>query len=135
VARITHGHYQTSTLFSGMRWNGPCTPGVFDGPMIVEGVTAGSEAERAGLQTGDTILEINGKTVGQESAQDVEALNSGETIAVKIHIRSGSDRELKWKVGSREEVAYYLKDLESVTAEQRARRAAWLKGESQASAH
>jgi predicted metalloprotease with PDZ domain len=106
----------------------------FDGPMIVEGVTAGSDAERAGLQTGDTILEINGKTVGEESAQDVAALNSGDTIIVKIHTPSG-ERELKWKVGSREEVAYYLKDLESVSAEQRARRAAWLKGEAQAGTH
>ena len=63
------------------------------------------------------------------------ALNSGDTIIVKSHTRSGIDRELKWKVGSREEVAYYVKDLESVTAEQRARRAAWLKGEAQANTH
>ena len=33
----------------------------FDGPPIVAAVTAGSDAERAGLQVGDTILEINGK--------------------------------------------------------------------------
>jgi len=98
-------------------------------------VTAGSEAERAGLQSDDTILEINGKTVGEESAQDVAALNSGDTITVKIHTRSGGERELKWKVGSREEVAYRLSDLESVTAEQRARRAAWLKGEAQPNTH
>ena len=44
----------------------------------------------------------------------------------------GGERELKWKVGSREEVVYDVKDLEKVTAGQRARRAAWLKGEAQA---
>jgi hypothetical protein len=38
---------------------------------------------------------------------------------------------LKWKVGSREEISYQIKDLDNVTAEQQARRAAWLKGEAQ----
>ncbi len=43
----------------------------FDGPMAVAAVTAGSEAERAGLQTGDTILEINGKAAGQKSSDEM----------------------------------------------------------------
>ena len=32
-ARIPHGHYQTSTLISGLRLEGPCAPWVFGGPM------------------------------------------------------------------------------------------------------
>jgi predicted metalloprotease with PDZ domain len=103
----------------------------FDSPMVVAAVTAGGEAERAGLQAGDTILEINGKTTGQESSQEMARLTPGDTIAVKIHARRGGDRELKWKVGSREEISYELKDMENVTAQQRARRAAWLKGEAE----
>jgi hypothetical protein len=50
---------------------------------------------------------------------------------VKIRTRRGGERELKWKVGSREEISYALKDTENVTGEQRMRRAAWLKGEAQ----
>jgi len=103
----------------------------FDGPMTVAAVTAGSEAEHAGLQAGDTVLEINGKTAGQESSQEIARLIPGDTITVKIHARRGGDRELKWKVGSRDEVSYDLKDVESITAEQLARRTAWLKGEAQ----
>jgi predicted metalloprotease with PDZ domain len=103
----------------------------FDGPMIVTTVTAGGEAERAGLQTGDTILEINGQTMGQESSQEIARLTAGDTITVKVRGRRGGDRELKWKVGSREEISYELKDLENVTAAQQARRAVWLKGEAQ----
>jgi predicted metalloprotease with PDZ domain len=102
----------------------------FDGPMTVAAVTAGSEAERAGLVAGDTILEINGKIAGQESSREIARLNPGDAIAVKIR-RRGAERELKWKVGSREEVSYELKDLSEVTAEQRARRTAWLKGEAE----
>jgi len=104
----------------------------FDGPMAVAAVTAGSEAERAGLQTGDTILEINGKAAGQESSDEMARFTAGDTITVKVRGRRGGERELKWKVGSREEISYEIKDTENVTAEQHARRAAWLKGEAQA---
>jgi predicted metalloprotease with PDZ domain len=103
----------------------------FDGPMAVSAVTAGSEAERVGLQTGDKILEINGKAAGQESSQEMAQFTAGETITVKVRSRHGGDRELTWKVGSREEISYDLENVENVTVEQRARRAAWLKGEAQ----
>jgi transposase len=33
LARIPHGHYQTSTLISGIRCTGPCAPWLFQGPM------------------------------------------------------------------------------------------------------
>ncbi len=103
----------------------------FDGPMTVSAVTSGSEAERAGMKVGDTILGINGKTAGAESSQDLAGLLAGAMVTVKVRGRRGGERELKWKVGSREEITYSLKDLDTVTTEQQARRAAWLKGEAQ----
>ena len=33
LARIPHGHYQTGTLISGIRLEGPCAPWLFEGPM------------------------------------------------------------------------------------------------------
>jgi transposase len=33
VGRIPWGNYQTSTLISGIRWDGPCAPWLFEGPM------------------------------------------------------------------------------------------------------
>jgi predicted metalloprotease with PDZ domain len=103
----------------------------FEGPMAVAAVTAGSEAERAGLQTGDMILEINGKAAGQDSSEEMARFTAGDTITVKVRGRRGGERELKWKVGSREEISYEIKDTDNVTAEQQARRVAWLKGEAQ----
>jgi len=44
-ARIPHGRYQTSTLISGIRLEGPCAPWLFEGPMdgemFLAWVTAG----------------------------------------------------------------------------------------------
>jgi len=103
----------------------------FDGPMAAAAVTAGSEAERAGLRVGDIILEINGRIAGQESSQDLVGLTAGDTITVKLRSRGSVERELKWKAGSHEEITYELKNMEKTNPEQMAHRAAWLKGEAQ----
>jgi predicted metalloprotease with PDZ domain len=98
--------------------------------MKVEAVTAGSEAERAGLEVGDTIVEIQGKPAGQDSREPLARLNPGDTIQLKVSRRHG-ERTLSWKAGSGQETTFQLKDVDTLTAEQRARRAAWLKGEAQ----
>ncbi len=103
----------------------------FDGPMTVGAVTPASDAEHAGLQVGDTIVELQGKPAGQESRDELLRLNPGDTLIVKVRSRRGTDRELKWKVGSRQEISYEVKDLDQITDQQRARRTAWLKGEVQ----
>jgi predicted metalloprotease with PDZ domain len=103
----------------------------FDGPMSVAAVTPGGAAEHAGLQVGDTIVELQGKPAGQESREVLVELNSGDTLAVKVRSRRSGERELKWKVGSRQEISYEIKDLDQVNSAQRERRAAWLKGEAQ----
>jgi predicted metalloprotease with PDZ domain len=103
----------------------------FDGPMTVTAVTAGSDAERAGLQVGEAILEINGKMAAQEFSEEIARLTPGGTIVLKVRGRRSGERELSWKAGSHEEKSYALKDMEKITAGQRARRAAWLKGEAE----
>jgi predicted metalloprotease with PDZ domain len=103
----------------------------FDGPMSVAAVAPGSAAEDAGLQVGDTIVELQSKPAGQESRQRLAELNSGDTIVVKVRSRRAGERELKWKVGSRQEISYEIKDLDHVTSAQRERRTAWLRGEAQ----
>ena len=104
----------------------------FDGPMSVVAVTPGGEAERAGLHVGDTLSEIQGKTAGEESQQILTRLKPGETITVKTKSRRG-EKELTWKVTGRDETAYEVRDLDQVVPEQRAHRAAWLRGEAETS--
>jgi len=103
----------------------------FDGPMTVVAVTPSSEAERAGLQVADAITELQGKPAAEDSQQQLSRLKPGDMISLKVRSRRGQERELQWKVGSREETSYQVKDLDTVSAEQRAHRAAWLKGEAE----
>jgi transposase len=57
VARIPHGHYQTSTLISGIRRNGPCAPWLFDGPMNGEMFLAWvTQGLAPTLQKGDLVI-------------------------------------------------------------------------------
>jgi len=103
----------------------------FDGPMAVVAVTAGSEAERAGLQVGEAITELQGKPAAEDSQQVLSRLKPGDSLQLKVRSRRGQERELQWKVGSREETSYQVKDLDTVSPEQRTHRAAWLKGEAE----
>jgi len=57
VARIPHGHYQTSTLISGIRLNGPCASWLFDGPMNGEMFLAWvTQGLAPTLQKGDLVI-------------------------------------------------------------------------------
>src|SRR5262249_1658251 len=103
----------------------------FDGPMSVISVDPGSEAQHVGLQAGDVIVELQGKPAGQESRQELVRLNPGDNLSMKVRSRRGAERELKWKVGSRQEISYELRNLDQITPAQRSRRAAWLKGEAE----
>jgi predicted metalloprotease with PDZ domain len=103
----------------------------FDGPLAVDALTPGSDAEQQGLRLGDIILEFQGKPVAEDFYQQLSRVAPGQAIALKVRSGRTGERELKWKMGSRQQVSYQLKDLDQITPEQRARRAAWLKGESQ----
>ena len=103
----------------------------FDGPLAVDALTPGSDAEQQGLRLGDVIVEFQGKPVAEDFYQQLSRVAPGQTIALKVRSGRTGEREFKWKMGSRQQVSYQLKDLDQITPEQQARRAAWLKGESQ----
>jgi predicted metalloprotease with PDZ domain len=102
----------------------------FDQSPSVLSVEGGSDAAKAGLAPGDTILEVNGHTAASDFESRMASLRPGDLLKLRVHNRRG-DRELQWKIGSREDSVWEVQDLDQVTEAQRARRAAWLKGEAQ----
>ncbi|HKS71682.1 MAG TPA: hypothetical protein VJQ82_00715, partial [Terriglobales bacterium] len=58
-------------------------------------------------------------------------LRAGDTIRLRIRNAHG-EREVHWKLDGKEQVEFRLEDVDNITPLQRACRAAWLKGESEA---
>jgi predicted metalloprotease with PDZ domain len=101
-----------------------------DAPPVVSWLDPDSAAARAGLLVDDLILEINGRVTSSDFRQQLAELQPGETL--RLLVRRGTvQREVAWKVGSHEDVEFEIKDLDQVTPQQKARRAAWLSGQDQ----
>jgi len=97
----------------------------FDQAPVVAEVQPRSEAERAGLKSQDQILQINGQRTGRDFEKQMGNLAPGETLTLLV-MREGAQHKLQWKLGSREQTIFQVADLPQVTAQQKARRAAWL---------
>jgi predicted metalloprotease with PDZ domain len=105
-----------------------------DMPPTVAWVSLGGEAERAGLRAGDLILEINGHSTESDVRRWLAQLQPGDTLRMWVRHRNG-DHDLRWKLGSREQFEFVLADVHNITPQQKARRDAWLGGESQGALH
>jgi predicted metalloprotease with PDZ domain len=102
----------------------------FDGAPVVVVVDAGSDAERAGLVSGDSILAINGKPP-EGGVEDVLANQRiGDTVRLRVSGRRGN-REIKFRLGSASQDEYQVMEDPDPSVAQRARQAAWLAGEDQ----
>jgi predicted metalloprotease with PDZ domain len=87
-----------------------------------------SNAYRAGLTSGDSILEINGRIAAADFEERLAQLRPGDTIRLRVRDRSG-ERDLHWKLDKREEVQFEVVEVPHASKEQKAQRAAWLKAE------
>jgi predicted metalloprotease with PDZ domain len=91
-------------------------------------VEPNSEAQRAGIVAGDRITAFNGVPADSFLDDELSRLSPGTTVRFQIENRRGK-REVSLRLGAREEQFYDLQDLPSVTPEQRAHRAAWIRGD------
>ncbi|MCC6364643.1 MAG: PDZ domain-containing protein, partial [Bryobacterales bacterium] len=66
---------------------------------LVGDVSPNSPAQRAGVQTGDIILEVNGKTVedSNQLRNGISMMRPGSTVQLKV-LRNGSERDLTAKL-------------------------------------
>jgi len=100
----------------------------FDTAPVVVAVAEGSDAAKAGLTAGDSILEINGRQASAEVADMIAGKQPGDNIKLRVQGRSGV-RDVKLKLGARREEDFKIVELENATPAQRARRVAWLASE------
>ena len=87
-----------------------------------------SEAQRAGVAAGDRISSVNGSPADSFLDERLSQMRPGSTVRLQIESRRGK-REITLRLGAREEQIYEVQDLPAVTAEQRAHRAAWIRGD------
>lgn len=90
----------------------------------------GSEAGRAGVEIGDRVIEVNGKTATAPLEDQFAKLREGAQVRIRMATRHGQ-REIKLKLTSRDQQVYILQDLLLITPEQRAHREAWIHGDNE----
>jgi predicted metalloprotease with PDZ domain len=102
----------------------------FNRPPIVVTVQPGSEAEQAGLKSGDELVSINGIAAGGDFERQIEAVGPGGILRLRVR-RNGAPLDLQWKLGAQRVKVYRLEDLPSITPQQKTARRQWLYGSSQ----
>lgn len=95
---------------------------------VVGEVEPGSGAYEAGLQAGDVVVAINGKPPSVTFESQLDAIEAGALLHLKV-VGAQGERDLAWKTGLRDEEYFSIEELPDATAEEIARRAAWLKAE------
>src|SRR5262249_46354342 len=88
----------------------------FGAPPVVVSVARGGEAERAGLSTGDLILEMNGHATARDFDADLARLRPGDMLRLQVKNAMGK-HELQWKIGASELMHFELNDMENVTSQ------------------
>jgi predicted metalloprotease with PDZ domain len=96
-------------------------------PEVVQ-VDPNSDAQRAGIAAGDRVIAIDGGPADASLDDQLLQMPPGTTVHLRIENRKGQ-RNVKLRLGVREQQTYELQDLPVVTAEQRAHRLAWLHGD------
>jgi predicted metalloprotease with PDZ domain len=100
---------------------------------IVTAVDAGGEADKAGLRSGDLILAVNGHDPGADFSDEIASLKPGDTVKLKVSTRDRT-HDLKIKLTGREDVDFEFVELPETTPQQRFRREAWVRGDSESPA-
>ena len=96
-------------------------------PEVVQ-VDPSSDAQRTGIATGDRITAVNGRPASAFLDDELSQLQPGTSIHIQLESRKGK-REVELRLGVRDQQAYELHDLSTVTPEQRAHRSAWIHGD------
>ncbi|PYY11683.1 MAG: hypothetical protein DMG61_18355 [Acidobacteria bacterium] len=101
----------------------------FTPPLIVEEVY-GDQARNAGLRPGDEIVAVDGQLPARSLEQQFANSKPGTKVRLTVQLR-GARKDVELKLGEQSLPAYVLHESAQATAEQLARRKAWINSEDQ----
>ncbi len=102
-----------------------------DGQAEVDSVDTDSNAERAGLQSGDIVMLVDGQPLPAGTRATLPHWQPGQTVELQIS-RAGVAQTLKFQIGSRQQITAQLQEDPQATAGQLRVREGWLTGATQA---
>lgn len=101
----------------------------FTGPLLVDQIY-GEQAKNVGLREGDEIVSINQEQPARGLDRQIASLKPGSKIHLVIQ-RRGDRKEIELILDEKSRTSYALHEFPQATAEQLARRAAWLQSQDQ----
>jgi predicted metalloprotease with PDZ domain len=96
--------------------------------MQVESVESASDAQRAGLQPGDVLVEVDGEPLAAAAEAPLPRWRPGQTVELQI-AREGKTQVMKFRVGVSQKVSYRVEEEPHAEPGQLRVREGWLKGE------
>jgi predicted metalloprotease with PDZ domain len=107
----------------------------FDSLPAVVSVTPDSEASRAGLAVGDTLVTLDSLPIPRDWESRIGSRSIGEALHLRVRGSNGAERDLTWKLGSRRITEYEVVDTENPSLDQLLHRKLWLTGGEQGVTH
>ena len=99
----------------------------FDKPVRVESVERGSNAEKAGVEPGDELLEMDGRPLQFTLDSNLAQMKPGHEVSFRVR-RGQREFAIEFPVGSQSRTIYRFEELKRPTPEQRRIREGWLEG-------
>lgn len=100
----------------------------FIGPIHVESVVPGSNAEKAGIQSGDIILKMDGVELPVIPERELIFFRPGQKVSFTVQ-RGAKTLDMEFALGAKSATVYKVEDAQSPTKAQLVVRNGWLKGE------
>ena len=98
------------------------------GQPVVASVDPSSEAQRAGVNVGDRVIEVNGKPADAGLDEQLSRMREGANVKFKFANPKGQ-RKIKLKLSAHSEQVFILQDVPNITSDQRRHRQAWIHGD------
>ena len=93
----------------------------------ISSVTQGSSAEKAGLRSGDVLLQLDGRPFGRQAMQFALQGSPGDEVRLRIQ-RNGVERDISYSLGKRMVQTFSISEIPGANARQKRIRDGMLRG-------